>query len=251
MSERKARRRRGRGRSGELTYYAPPEPPVTLAVPPRAGPLHGYTLADIGDLARRVVSNNRHWWPAGDRADQHDTAWHGIAERLCSAAEAPSRLDLMEAGRHALSRDVRDQMRHHGARTDGTNNGAGFARYWGWAAFSFPSPETGVTERVALTQILAALTPRQREAVTALAVQGDYVLAAQALGIRPQTFRSLLGRARKDYLALWHEGEVPSRPWGTDRRVLRRETADPAEDARRDRYAARARERRAARKVAA
>lgn len=211
-----------------------------------ADALHGYTLAAITDLARRVVSNNQSWWPAGDRSDQHDTAWHGIAEHLCAAAETPSRRDLLEAGRLALAREVRDSQRHHGTRHDGTNNGAAFARYWGWHSFPAPSPEGPVTDRIALAQILAALTARQREAVTALAVLEDYAEAAAALGIRPQTFRSLLGRARKDYLALWHEGEQPSGPWRTDRRVARRETSDPAELAARARYAAERRKSRSA-----
>jgi hypothetical protein len=224
---------------------------VTLAALPPPDPMRGYTITDIGNFARSVVSNNRNWWPAGDRSDQYDAAWHGIAEHLCESPVEPSRLDLLEAGRRALATDVRDTMRHHGARTDGTNNGAGFARYWSWAAFSFPSPENGAVEREAFRQIFATLTERQREAVTALAVHGDYLLAARALGIRPQTFRGLLGRARKDFLALWHEGETPSRPWGTDRRVLRRETTDPAELATRARYAAQRRELRAQRRAAA
>jgi hypothetical protein len=212
--------------------------------------LYGYTLADIGNLSRRVVSNNRHWWPAGDLADQQDTAWHGIAEYLCSCTEAPGERDLLEAGRAALARDVRDQMRHRGARTDGTNNGTGFARYWSWHSHPVPSPELAVTDRLAATQIWPSLTGRQRDAVVTLALCGDYVLAAETLGIEPQTFRSLLGRARKEFLARWHEGETPSRPWGTDRRVLRRETTDPITLARRARDAARARDRRAERREA-
>jgi DNA-directed RNA polymerase specialized sigma24 family protein len=209
---------------------------------------HGYSLADLDSLARRVVSNNMHWWPAGDRADQHDTAWLGIAEALCEATEPPSQRDLLEAGRAALNREVRDQMRHRGDRRDGTNNGAHFERYWAWASYPAPSPEPAIVEQTALHQILAALTARQREAVAALALAGDYHAAAAMLGVEPQTFRSLLGRARKDFLALWHEGEAPSRPWGCDRRVLRRETSDPKVLAERARYAA---ARRAARKAAA
>lgn len=185
---------------------------------------HGYTLAALDDLAGRVVRANMHWWPAGDRADQHAAAWEGIADALCAASDPPSQRDLMEAGRSALAAEVKATMRHRGQRRDATNNGANFGRYWDWHTAPAPSPETAVTERLATGQILAALTSRQRQAVAMLAARGDYLLAAQALGIRPQTYRSLLGRARKDFLALWHEGEAPSRLWGCDRRVYRRET---------------------------
>lgn len=208
--------------------------------------IHGYTLAAINDLASRVVRNNRHWWPAGDRDDQHAAAWHGIAEYLSEAAEPPSERDLLEAGRRALSTEVKAQMRHHGARTDGTNNGAGFARYWSWHAAANASPEPAVVEALAVRQISTALTGRQLEALTALAAGEDYLLAAQMLSIKPQTFRSLLGRARREFFRLWHEGEEPSRPWGTDRRVTRRETSDPAVLAERARYAARKRAERTA-----
>ncbi|GLU46538.1 hypothetical protein [Nocardiopsis ansamitocini] len=30
------------------------------------------------------------------------------------------------------------------------------------------------------------------------------------------SYYSLVSRARKAFLALWHEGETPSRPWGND-----------------------------------
>lgn len=207
-------------------------------------PMHGYTVADLDDLAARAVRNNMRWWAAADRGDQHVIAWEGIAEHLCAAAVPPSGPDLLEAGRRALAREIRAAMRHHGARQDGTNNGANFARYWLGQPRTAPSPETLITDAVALRQILAALTPRQRAAVSALAVRGDYALAAQACGIEPQTFRALIGRARKEFLRLWHEGEQPSRPWGCDRRAYRRETDDPVELATRARDAAAARERR-------
>lgn len=214
-------------------------------------PMHGYTLADLAGMASGVVVHNRAWWPAGDRADQVAVAWEGIAEHLCAAGGRPSRAELMEAGRRALAREVRDQLRHHGARNDGTNDGSAFSRYWGWNSGPVPSPEAMVVERLTVGQILGALTPRQVQAFKALAAVEDYVLAAQALGIRPQTFRTLIGRARLEFYALWHEGESPSRPWRQDRRLKQRETRDPAELESRARYAAAARERRRSRSEAA
>lgn len=180
---------------------------------------HGYTMRDLDALARAVVSNNRAWWPAGDRDDLYAAAWHGIVEHLCAVDDAPGRRDLLEAGRQALADDVKATMRHHGARRDSSNNGAKYAMYWEWAARITPSPENGIVERLALGQILAALTPRQREAFNALAAAGDYVEAARLLGIADQTFRSLLGRSRTGFRQLWHEGETPSAHWGCDRRA--------------------------------
>lgn len=210
----------------------------------RTDPMHGYTIADLHRMASGVVVRNLAWWPAGDRDGQVAAAWEGIAEHLCAATGPPSRGELMEAGRRALSREVRDLSRHHGARADGTNDGSAFARYWGWHAGPSPSPEGPVTDRIAVRQILGALTPRQVQAFEALAVTEDYVLAAQALRVRPQTFRSLIGRARHEFYMLWHEGETPSRQYRPDRRVMSRPADDPADLESRAVYAAAARERR-------
>lgn len=203
--------------AGEFTLTPSGEPQQLPE--PESGIRGGWTLADLDRLARTVVSNNRTWWPAGDRDDLYAAAWHGIVEHLYTAEEPPARNDLMEAGRKALAHDVKANMRHHGARTDGTNNGQKYAMYWEWAGRAVPSPEHGIVERVTLEQILAALTPRQREAFTALAAAGDYPEAARLLGIADQTLRSLLGRARTAFRELWHEGEVPSAHWGCDRRA--------------------------------
>jgi DNA-directed RNA polymerase specialized sigma24 family protein len=180
---------------------------------------HGYTMRDLDAFARSVVINNRTWWPAGDRDDLYAAAWHGIVEHLCSVEEAPARRELLEAGRQALSADVKATMRHHGARRDTSNNGARYAMYWDWAGRATPSPESGLVERLALTQILGALSVRQQEAFAALAASGDYADAARLLGVKDQTFRSLLGRGRDGFRELWHEGETPSAHWGCDRRA--------------------------------
>lgn len=179
---------------------------------------YGWTLKSLDALARAVVSNNRTWWPAGDRDDLYAAAWHGIVEHLYTAATEPRRSDLMEAGRRALASDVKDNMRHHGARRDSSNNGLKYAMYWEWAGRATPSPEAGIVERLALVQILPTLTPGQLAAVHALAATGDYAEAARITG-SPTSLKSQLMKGRLRFRELWHEGETPSKPWGCDRRA--------------------------------
>src|SRR5207248_10593460 len=97
-----------------------------------------------------------------------------------------------------------------------------------WESFVAPTPscERAAVERLALRQILPALTDGQREAMAALAAHGDWAAAATALGMTSVAFRSQVSRGRLRFLALWHEGEVPSRVWGCDRRAGK--TADTA-----------------------
>jgi len=67
----------------------------------------------------------------------------------------------------------------------------------------------------------ADLAPAVRaapRALAALATWEDYDLAAEAMGITRGTFGVHIARARREFLALWHEHEQPSRTWGTDRR---------------------------------
>lgn len=179
---------------------------------------YGWTLQSLDTLARAVVSNNRTWWPAGDRDDLYAAAWHGIVEHLYTCDSEPHRHDLMEAGRQALARDVKDTMRHHGARRDGTNTGQRYAMYWEWAGRATPSPEPGIVERLALQQILPALTPGQLAAIHALAATGDYAEAARITG-SPTSLKSQLMKGRRRFRELWHEGEKPSKSWGIDRRA--------------------------------
>jgi len=195
------------------------EDPTKAPGPERADGIRwGWTLADLDGLARTVVSNNRTWWPAGDRDDLYAAAWHGIVEALYTADSEPRRVDLMEAGRRALAADVKATMRHHGARRDSTNNGLKYAQYWEWAGRAVPSPENGIVERLALQQILPALTDGQLAAIYALAASGSYTEAARRVGSEGG-LKSQLMKGRRRFRELWHEGETPSRHWGCDRRA--------------------------------
>ena len=208
--------------------------------------IHGYTLDDMYALARTAVSAGLSRWPAGNRADQVSVAWEAIAEHLCAAPCPPRRSELIEVAKTAVAREVKAQMRHHGTRRDGTNTGASFARYWDWHSRAAASPEEPVCERLALAQIWVTLTPRQQSALLALAAFGHYPPAITALGIQRVSFMKLIGAARTRFRGHWHEGEIPSRHWGHDRRVAAYDCDDPGELAARAVTAARARQRRAA-----
>lgn len=191
-------------------------------------PLHGWGLAALQSLAAAVVARHRHWWPAGDITDQHGAAWDGIIGQLLSSEEPPSRQDLAAAGLRALSAHVRREISHQGGGSHNgiPNAGARFTAFWDWHARPAPDPQDGVTERLAIAQILPALTPRQQQALTALAACEDYQAAAAAMGISVGTFEVHIRRARAAFRVLWHEGEMPSRQWRKDKRVFSRSTGE-------------------------
>lgn len=187
---------------------------------------HGYTLADLHALARLAVHTAGVM--ASNWRDRYDTAWSAIAEHLYAAEHWPPRHALVRAGQLAIYAAVDDTRQAYGfyrRKTDGAQHGVGsspaFRTYW-WdicGATPVRSPEGRIVERTSLAQILPTLTPAQREAIVALAVHDDYRAAADALGMKYTTFKGYVAAGRRRFLAAWHEGEQPSRPWGCDRRV--------------------------------
>jgi hypothetical protein len=247
----KPRRRRGRGRSGQLTYYpAWPEPETPEpAPPPRGDPLHGYTIAGI-HAAARLAANSARGWLAADYHDQYEAAWYGICEHLLEAATRPAHHDLVRAGQDAVNRMVHDELHHAGFfkyKNHGTAYGPGsmpaFIKFWNNPVHP-PSPED-VIETRALAAIWRCLTARQQQALAALAACEDYGTAAQAMGISDGTFRTLIKQGRQRFLALWHEGESPSRIWRIDKRTGRRQDVTPEHAAAREAYRLQAAARRA------
>jgi len=186
-------------------------------------PLHGYTAADIDNLARKTLAVDR--WHAGDIEERRAAVRFAIVEYLCTAGEQPTPRDLVTVGLRASDRHVTRELHHHGWDIDDLSAGAGamvgFQRYW--QASPSGSPERRIVEREALNQIWSQLTPRQQQALNTLAAAGDYAAAATALGIADGTFRVLISQARRRYLTWWHEGEQPSRTWRTDRHSYSRD----------------------------
>lgn len=193
---------------------------------------HGYTLDDLRRLAGGVVKHA--WSQLGDQVERLEVVWSAIAEALYASESTPTRRELFQAGMDAMGRYDADDRHHHGVawsatqRYTGFGSSPGFQTYW-CLARTAPSPEDGVVERTALAQIWPRLSEGQRRALLALAAFDDYAAAAKALGIKYQSFHTLVRTARLRFLALWHEGETPSRIWGRDRRIGRRDAGPPIE----------------------
>lgn len=182
---------------------------------------YGYTMSELHRIACQAV---RSCGPMGsDWQGRYEAAWHAIAEELYSAWEAPSERDLIMVGRTAVYADVRAHRRDRGYLSHNYDKGAysspQFWRYWWPMTWSVPSHEDKLIDRISLVQIIWTLTPLRREALIALAVWDRYDLAAMALGISEHAFVIRLNRARADFRKLWHQGETPSRMWGSDQRV--------------------------------
>jgi hypothetical protein len=181
---------------------------------------HGYTLAHLNELAVqavRVQRYNRHV----DFTVRVELAWSAIAESLYAADEPPAPDDLIRAAWKAISDDTDRTYRAHGWSTHDRYAGvtSRFQRYWVGAGHPTRSPEEPIVERVALSQIWPRLSPLHRQLLLAMAVYEDHGRAAEALEKPRKTFTTQLSQARRAFLVLWHDGEQPSRQWGTDRRT--------------------------------
>jgi DNA-directed RNA polymerase specialized sigma24 family protein len=175
---------------------------------------HGYTFADLDRIAIAAARARLHAYPFHER---RDIAWSAIAEHLCAAAERPAETDLLQAGRRALERWLRSDLRHHGISERTLAPMPRHAAYWETLARPTAGPEDRAVERVALHQILALLPHTQRAALDALADCGTFIDAADALGLKYKALANRIDRARRSFLAHWHEGETPSKVWRIER----------------------------------
>ena len=176
----------------------------------------GYTLEDLQRIARRAAANTRAL--AGDFHDRYEEAYSAAAEALYAAEHWPSAQDLFFAAQNILLHYANKNRNFYGrAWIDGWGYGGlasapRFAQYWAGFASTVPSHESRVVERIAVTQILPALSPRQRQVIDALAVTGgDITAAAQLLGLDYNLVTVHAAKARRAAAALWLEGETPVR----------------------------------------
>ena len=180
---------------------------------------YGYTLRDLDQMTHAATLADRSL--AMDYTERRDIAWSAIAEALCAAPHWPKRSTLIQAGWQAIYAAVREEYRQHG-RADRSGyaelaTAPNFVKYW--APRATQSPENPVIERLAVSQVVDTLPPLYRNAVVALAVHDDYVLAAEALGTTYKALVIRIGKARRQLLQLWFQGETPPRVRHIDRRV--------------------------------
>jgi hypothetical protein len=189
----------------------------------------GYTLDDLQRVARSAAATTRAM--AGDYDDRYAEAFSGAATALYEAEHWIPEHKLWRGAQDALFEMSRKDRSYHGV-PDRHYWGEGFGEagsaprfvmFWESVTAPTPSPEARIVDRMALEQILPMLTDRQREILGALAAFDDHARAREALGVG-KVYLTHLSNARRRFLALWHEGEVPSKPWGTDRRGDSRRT---------------------------
>jgi hypothetical protein len=215
--------------AGRRPHFSPQQTQeLPMTVLPRRGAAdtqlrHGFTLSQVQALSVFAVQRDS-WHHDFDFNDRLEAAWHAIIEHIYSSAEPPTVREIIRTGWRAIGEHVEKEHRFHGRNTHDRYAGTTgkFERYWRAVAGTAPGPEERIIELLALAQIWPRLRPVYREVLAALAAHDDYGLAAEALGKRGATFRAQVSLARKEFLELWHEGESPSRPWGTDRRIARR-----------------------------
>lgn len=179
---------------------------------------HGWTLEDLVKIARHVARS--HQARILDLEEARDIAAVGVVERLY-ADPPPTRMDLFRAARIAVGTANQRQISFRGLDRNPTRSGRtgtppGFAAYWHGRGALVSPWEEGLVERIATRQVLAALKPLHREALTALAEHGSYEAAAAALGLSAKGWQTRIRKARIEARTLWHWPEEPAPQWATD-----------------------------------
>ena len=147
-----------------------------------------------------------------------ETAWEAIIEHLHLVVERPEETELIAVGWKAMKAQHYQDLKAHGlGGKDKALVSRAFLRYWTSASAPAHSHEDLLVDRIALAQIWTALTPTHRQVLTALAEHDDRRRAERAVNMDTAAFTRTLGRARRAFFALWHEGETPSKMWGYDR----------------------------------
>lgn len=141
--------------------------------------------------------------------ERYELAWMAVVEHLYTTEEPPRRYDLVNAGLDGIRDGLNAQLSSHGINNNTYEPAPHFLRYWSAHVGTHDDFADHLVETLALPQVLACLTPRQYEAIAALAAHGTQRAAAQSLGIKPATLSARIARARQRIADLWHEHETP------------------------------------------
>jgi hypothetical protein len=166
----------------------------------------GCSAPELRQLARQAARSRYVIRGVLTPEDRVSVALVAMLERL-AADPAAGRLALLRAANVALQAAARAELQYQGfSRDDGGEvwkPNARFERYWTVPVEPFADR---VTERVAVRQVMAALSARDREVLTAV---GDGTDGCYA--------RTAVQYARRRALALWFSPEAP--PSGRIRRA--------------------------------
>lgn len=177
---------------------------------------HGYTVIGVNHLAAQVVHHLR-WVRYFDHDECLSAAHYAIIEYLYTCQDAPDEAVLIGVGMRAASRLRATELTQHGLRNRTGTTGPRFEVYWQFATAPARPADEDATERMTFWQIWHALDPGHRGIFTARAGSASPTEAAQRLGVSRPVYHDQIRRARRQFLALWHQGETPSQVWRLDR----------------------------------
>lgn len=184
--------------------------------------LGGWPVSELMKISK--VIGFRHRLAPVDQEEATSLALVAIVELCMTAGTRPEAHELFWAGRSAISLAARQERKHHGYYMN-ANVGPGerakvtrrFAAYWDDPETAFGEFEETLVERLAVRQVYAALSPRQRMFLDALVTAGTYAGAAALVGMTKSGYHVGLNRARAVARRHWNYPDPPVQMWGRDR----------------------------------
>lgn len=181
--------------------------PIELSEPDAwETPVEHWDMDSIKTAARMAASRCRGlpYSPEGI----WDLAWEGVALAVAEDPHASWR-DVVGAGARTARVEVRETLRHNGARHDGDSNGARFQAYWlDWQSCEQEAADQ-CTEGIALGQVMSALPDEDRSTLLAWTTCEDMGGLADVLGVSRTVAAARLRRARASALDLLYDTEAP------------------------------------------
>lgn len=159
-------------------------------------------------------------------AERADIAYLAMVIALLEAETPPTTRELSDAGIQAIAHEVHAYFHDHGYSVRDRRTMPAFAAFW----VSPPKPHDAwadaILEKIAVQQIMPALTLDQRTAIKAVAEYGNYASAADALGWSYYRLNFHLGKGRERARRLWHYPDTPPGHWAQSRPALRGDDYD-------------------------